>query len=1060
MLGRARYFGIKFTYSIQSMKLFVPFVGKFSSGATAPTGVPAEGELSSSNSQSNRLAKVGFVALMACGVLLLSGLGVAQAQDLSASAKAQIASLEQEKANRTPAQKKISSQLVFAVKESRNQLIARGVPKLSTGISRVAGGGVIVDIRATVTPELLATIEQSGGTVVSSFPEYDSIRATLPLPAIETIAARPEVQWISPPDVARIKSPGGAKPARTLLAQNMDDGAVTREALGQQIQKAASQGAVVSEGDAAHGANIARTKYNVDGTGIKIGIISDSVESLGALQASGELPQVTVLTGQAGSGASEGTAMLEIVHDLAPGAQLFFASVGNSPATMAQNILALRKAGCDIIIDDIGFDMDDSPFAFGVIEKAVKQVAEDGALYFSASGNTGNKDDGTSSTYRSQFRSGGSTAGLFPTQGQLHDFGGGVTSDTVTGDIGGGTTSALLFWTDPPRNSTNDYDLFLLDNAGTTVIGASTNPQTGTQAPYEAINGVTVGQRVVIVKATGSQDRFFHLDVGGSGGTQLAISTEGSVRGHAAADTPNAFSVSATNAKVSAPGLFTGGATNPVETFTDDGPRVVYFDSNGAPVGPRTLQKPDITAADGVKTATPGFAPFFGTSAAAPHAGAIAALVMSYNRKLSPAQIRGFLQNTALDINGRGVDRDSGYGIIMANRALDAASRPSAIGVSISPAGPYTYDTLTATPVTAAPNGAVYSYQWSVNAKPIVGATKKTFDLSVPGQGDKGQVVSVTITATTGVDKGSQATNRVTVLNRVPIVANATMTGKGGDEIVVPIVAADSDKDALTFKSVGGPSNGTGKFMMLDGKPVFVYRSRRDFVGLEEIRFVATDTSRQTSNIGKISITVQDSVQKISLGVQLMPFSPMTDGTLTATPIIRDITGVTLTYQWYVNDTLLPDESGKQLSLAKPGNGDPEDQIRVVLTATRGNDRGTATNNVKVFNNPPATSSVSGTATSGQSVSFTLSGTDADGETVTFRTIGQPMGGNATIVNNADNTATLTYTSRADFTGTEVIQFVATDPHGRTSPLTTATITVTSGSATPINKSAPSGGGS
>ncbi len=1037
----------------------MPFVGKFPSGVTACTGVPTEGELSSSNSQSKRLAKTGFVALVVSGAYLLFGLGVAQAQDLSVSAKSQIASLEQEKVNRTPAQKKISSQLVFAVKESRNQLIARGVSKLATRVTRAAGGGVTVDIRATVTPGLLVAIQQSGGTITSSFPQYNAIRATLPLSALETIAARSDVQWIGPPDVAIVKSSRGAQPTR--LAQNMEDGdgVAVREALSQQIQKAASQGAVVSEGDAAHGANIARAKYNVDGTGVKIGVISDSVESLAALQAAGELPPVTVLPGQAGSGSSEGTAMLEIVHDLAPGAQLFFATAIPGPEQMAQNILALRKAGCDIIIDDIGFAMDDSPFAFGITEKAVKAVCEDGALYFSASGNTGNKDDGTSSTYRSQFRSGGSTPGLFSTNGQLHDFGGGVTSDTITGNLGGGTTNALLFWTDPPNKSTNDYDLFLLDSTGTKVIAASTDPQTGTQDPFEGIGGVSVGQRVVIVKANGSQDRFLHLDVGGSGGSQLAIATEGSVRGHAAADTPNAFSVSATDATKSAPGLFTGGDTNPVETFTDDGPRVLYFGADGAPTGARTLQKPDITAADGGKTATPGFAPFYGTSAAAPHAGAIAALVLSYNRKLSPAQIRGFLQNTALDINARGVDRDSGYGIIMANRALDAAAKPSALGVSITPVGPHTFDTVTATPVTTTPKGAAYSYQWSVNAKPIAGATKNTFDLSVPGQGDKGQVVSVTITATAGADKGSQATNRATIVNTVPIVANAAMTGRGGDEIVVPLVSADSDKDVLTFKSVGGPRNGTGNFTVRDGKPVFVYRSRRDFIGLEEVRFVATDTSRQTSNIGKISITVQDSVQPIGLGVQLTPISPMTDDVLTATPIIRDMTGATLTYQWYVNDALLSGETTNQLSLAKPGNGDPEDRIRVVVTATRGNDVGTATNNVKVFNNAPATSSVSGTVVAGQSVSFTLSGTDADGETVTFRRIGSVAGGDVTIVNNADNTATLTYISRPDFSDTETIQFVATDPHGRTSPLATATINVIPSIVTK-SQSAPSGGGS
>ena len=51
----------------------------------------------------------------------------------------------------------------------------------------------------------------------------------------------------------------------------------------------------------------------------------------------------------------KGTAMLEIVHDIAPGAQLFFATGRNGFTSFAQNIRDLRTAGCDIIIDDFFF---------------------------------------------------------------------------------------------------------------------------------------------------------------------------------------------------------------------------------------------------------------------------------------------------------------------------------------------------------------------------------------------------------------------------------------------------------------------------------------------------------------------------------------------------------------------------------------------------------------------------------------------------------------------------------------------------------------------------------
>jgi subtilisin family serine protease len=80
-----------------------------------------------------------------------------------------------------------------------------------------------------------------------------------------------------------------------------------------------------------------------------------------------------------------------------------------------------------------------------------------------------------------------------------------------------------------------------------------------------------------------------------------------------------------------------------------------------------------LTAADGVTTRTPGFNPFFGTSAAAPHAGAVAALVKSANLLLTNTEIKAILTSTALDTMAPGPDRDSGYGITVGLPAVEAA---------------------------------------------------------------------------------------------------------------------------------------------------------------------------------------------------------------------------------------------------------------------------------------------------------------------------------------------------------------------------------------------------
>jgi subtilisin family serine protease len=125
------------------------------------------------------------------------------------------------------------------------------------------------------------------------------------------------------------------------------------------------------------------------------------------------------------------------------------------------------------------------------------------------------------------------------------------------------------------------------------------------------------------------------------------------------------------------PGVFDAGDNPPVETFSSDGPRRVFFEPDGTPITPgdfsstggEVRQKPDIAAADGVMTATPGFNPFFGTSAAAPHAAAIAALMAELSN-LTPSGMKQVFAASALDIEAAGMDRDSGYGIIDAVAAV------------------------------------------------------------------------------------------------------------------------------------------------------------------------------------------------------------------------------------------------------------------------------------------------------------------------------------------------------------------------------------------------------
>ena len=128
-----------------------------------------------------------------------------------------------------------------------------------------------------------------------------------------------------------------------------------------------------------------------------------------------------MLPGQAGpSGADQGTAMLELIHDMAPGAELYFATSETSITSFAQNIRDLRTAGCHIIVDATTYNVESpfqngqgpavvSPTNGGVVTQAVNDVAALGAMYFTAVGNNGNLNDGTSGVWEGDFTPGAAT---------------------------------------------------------------------------------------------------------------------------------------------------------------------------------------------------------------------------------------------------------------------------------------------------------------------------------------------------------------------------------------------------------------------------------------------------------------------------------------------------------------------------------------------------------------------------------------------------------------------------------------------------------------------------
>ena len=247
---------------------------------------------------------------------------------------------------------------------------------MQTGVAVDAAGATVVDIRANVDDVLLERIHDLGGEVLDYHIPFRSIRARVPLAALETLAADPKVIFIAPKQEARTNRAAApelpAPSPRSATAAGFSGRAARIRS-----QLSSGRGALVintSEGVVTHRADLARSTFGAAGAGVKVGVLSDGVRSLAAVQASGDLPAVTVLPGQAGPGSKdEGTAMLEIVHDVAPAAQLYFATAFNSLESFAANILALRAAGCDIIVDDVSY-LIESPFQKGQAPGVVSEL--------------------------------------------------------------------------------------------------------------------------------------------------------------------------------------------------------------------------------------------------------------------------------------------------------------------------------------------------------------------------------------------------------------------------------------------------------------------------------------------------------------------------------------------------------------------------------------------------------------------------------------------------------------------------------------------------------------
>ena len=412
--------------------------------------------------------------------------------------------------------------------------------------------------------------------------------------------------------------------------------------------------ATVNEANAALGVTALRATYGVNATGIKVGVISDSASSasVAAAKASGDLPSVVNVL-SAGTGTNEGTIMMCLVHALAPGAILYFHDCGASEVEMAAAIDALVAAGCNVVVDDLGWADEPPLHLFGPLYDSIAAATAAGVHYVSAAGNGGSVDAGTSTTWEGFFVPSSTTV---PGLGVLASFGG----QSYLQLLGPETPLAIvLWWGEGIGQSSGDLDLYIVNEHNATVA-FSDNPQTGTQDPIEiATNFPTLHfsihtYHIWIANYSASASKYMRVQLFGCNFCSITPATSGSVYGHAAGN--HTISVAAVDVSTCAGSCL--GKTLSTETYSSDGPRIVYFGADGTtPLvanlsGPGiALSKPDVAGVDKVSTGVPGFSVFAGTSCAAPHIAALLALIRSAAPTASRADVLTALTASTIPVS-------------------------------------------------------------------------------------------------------------------------------------------------------------------------------------------------------------------------------------------------------------------------------------------------------------------------------------------------------------------------------------------------------------------------
>jgi hypothetical protein len=565
-------------------------------------------------------------------------------------------------------------------------------------------------------------------------------------------------------------------------------------------------GAITSQGDFAQNSNQVRLQNALTGAGITVGVISDSYDCYQQYQDAGTpapggvqgyanngftaTAGIDISTGDIPMGVNvvedatcpnydaplelpfgdEGRAMMQIIHDIAPGAGLAFYTAENSEADFAAGIAKLAApvasggAGAKIIVDDVGY-FDEPFFQDGLVSQAVDAAVASGVAYFSSAGNEGTQAvDKTSPDFSfvsttapnvGEHLLNFATSGA-PTAATT------VLPVTIPPMIPGEFVVIVVEWDQPyvtgapaSGGSTSQIDVCITQTSGDDIIangnlqptacsGASTLAHDPVQVmiidnPANVAGGknssqATVNIAVGLVSGTTPGRIKVVVEDDGLGSTITQFATNGgTVQGHAGA--AGALTVGAAFF-ANTPSC---GATPSLEFFSSAGGDPILFDKTGKAQAAVKRQKPEVvgpdggndtflgfTVANGTDTSTvaacannANYPNFFGTSAAAPHVASIAALLLQADPALTPAQIYTFLEQTAVPMGATPTasapNFAAGYGFVQADQAatLVPAIVPVAPTLTLASSSIVTGSSTTIAWSSANTTGCTASGSWS-----------------------------------------------------------------------------------------------------------------------------------------------------------------------------------------------------------------------------------------------------------------------------------------------------------------------------------------------------------